>query len=668
MKAVQKICALAVGSVLALSLLAGCGSSKEQQTAARICYDNLGGTTSYLTEADTTYTLKNVKSMTAVDAEGNETESENVATYQNGTFTAVSEGVITCKLKSGSSFRLEVTPAYVTDPETQYSGTASDYGTTGSLLGWCHDPSLIEVEEDGAPAYYVFSTGWATGNEIRRSTDMLHWQYMGKSMASNTPMVRIAAWIGSSNGNADGFIQWWAPDIVKAYDGGYWLYTCAVSNSYVTQSDGKTYSMACIVLFHSDTLEAESFEYRGVLMQSCIPSTAEGEIDVNSIDPQIIYDTKGNMYMAYGSFGTGNWMLQLDPKTGLRKDGFYKDNKFLDWQTVRTYRNEAVNEYVMFTEGQEVKHDFYGTMISYGAEEAPIIARHDDVKIADETATYNANGEPAGVKGQTYFYSMHSYNPLGSGYQMWGGRSDSVWGRYLSVNGGSVMNYGIGNTSNGGNKYTGSFTWADKSEGNTSTDIVYPGHNDLFTTSAGTNIAAYITRTKTYIDLGITNDVVFMVQLHQYYLNSLGDICINPNRYGAEIDRSVSAEELFAFTDGGKFKMVALANDNAVKTSVEVVLAQNAGDQNSGTVSKAGTQIGTWQMYGKGYVKFTFNAPVDNASRETVYYGVVRPAWLDDQNRSGFTIACMGRSEGLNYSTAMFMNNVSTLSGEGLVG
>ncbi len=654
MKTTKKVFALAIGSVMALSLLAGCGGGTDAETAARICYDNL--VLGYVSAADTTYTLKNVTSMTAVDGDGNVVDASAVASYENDTFTAVSEGVVTCTLKDGSKFRLEVTPAYVTDPGNQYSGTASDYSTGGSLLGNCHDPSLIEVEEDGAPAYYIFSTGWDTGNEIRRSTDMITWEYKEKATSAKTKISDIEDWIGGTN--ASGFVQWWAPDIVPAYGGGYWLYTCCVSKDKVT-IEGSKYSKACIVLFYSDSLEAGSFEYEGVLMQSCIPDSNVGLIDINSIDPQIIYDTNGNMYMAYGSFGTGNWMLELDPKTGLRKDGVYGDGEYYDWETIREYRDEAVGEYVAFTRGEDVKHDFYGTMISYGEEEGPVIARHDNVKIADETATYDENGEPENVKGATYYYSMHSYNSLDSAYQMWGGRSESVWGKYLSTNGGYVMNFGMGVSSNGGNKYMGSFTWADKAEGTFSTDIVYPGHNDLFTTTSGTNIAAYITRTKTYKELGLTEDTVFMVQLHQYYLNSLGDIVINPNRYGGEVDRSVSADELFACTDGGRFKMVALANDNDVKTSVEVVMTQDASGSNSGTISRDGSKIGTWVMYGKGYIKFSFDTPL--AERERIYYGVVRPAWLDDQNKSGFTITCMGNTGADQYSMGMFMNNISNL-------
>ena len=310
MKKLSKVFSLVLGSVLVLSLLTGCKNAAEEPTAARICYDNLGA--GFLSEADTKVVVEGAESVSAVDADGNAvSDPDTVAIYDEatGTVTAVSEGVLTLTLKGGEKFRVEVVPAYPTDPGNQYDGTAMDYSQQGKLLGGCHDPSLIEVEENGAPAYYIVSTGWDHGNEIRRSTDLLTWEYLGKTTESDSILPqRLIDWIGGTN--ESGFVQWWAPDIVAAPDGGYWLYTCCVSDAKVNL-DGINYSMACIILMESETIEPGSFRYKGVLMQSCIPDGTEGAIDVNSIDPQIVYDADGKMYMAYGSFGTGNWMLEL---------------------------------------------------------------------------------------------------------------------------------------------------------------------------------------------------------------------------------------------------------------------------------------------------------------------------------------------------------------------
>ncbi len=647
MRKTQGILALALGSVMALAAFAGCGEKGDYEQlpeATRICYDNLPDDGISIATEDTTCEVKNATSVKEYGLDGKEVTAGTVVSYENNVVTAKSAGTAVFTMKGDDTVRVEVVPAYTTDPGNQYSGTSSDYTQDGKMLGGTHDPSLIEVIEDGKPAYYIFSTGWAVGNEIRRSTDLIHWDYMGKSTSTSTAMTDIATWIGGEN---NGFIQWWAPDIVPASGGGYWLYTCCVSNGYVKLEDGVEYSKACIVLFKSDSLKAESFRYVGVLMQSCIPRVG-GDIDVNSIDPQIIYDPDGNMYMAYGSFGTGNWMLELNPATGLRKDGVYKNGKFLDWKTIREYRTEATGIYTKYNQGEEVKHDFYGTMISQGAMEAPIIARHDNVTVSDETGKVLEEGK-------TFYYSMHSYNGLGQAYQMWGGRSESPWGRYTSTGGAGIYNERPGATSNSGNKYMGSFTWTYKAPGVFEPNIVLPGHNDLFTTSDDVNIAAYITRTPTY---NPNSDLVFMVQLHQYYLNSFGDICINPNRYGKEIDRTVTKEELFKYTENGKFQMVVLENGTHAQTSasqsVDVTLTED------GKISFGGEQIGTWVMYGKGYIKLSFTALDKISGLQETYYGVVRPAWLNDQNKSGFTVTCLSRGQKAR-SMALFMNNYSTL-------
>lgn len=700
MKKYHKLLAVALGSVLALSALVACGDNNDDTSTAadnaitkRICFDNLGG--GYVNEADTKVAVKGATQIKGYDLGGNAvSDYTKIATYENGVFTAKSAGTVVYQAKDGAG-RLEVLPAYATDPGNQYTGNKNkDTSLTegAAYLGHTHDPSFLEVQGQGKSVYYLFSTGWGMGNDVHVSYDnMLTWEYPGKTtVASDYSNAEIfpkalTDWMNSTNNSGD--IQWWAPDIVEAKGGGYWFYTCLVmadkrmpvlSPTTATTPGGVKYSRACIVMYHISDLnligQGGMLEYKGVLMQSAIPQNSLGAVDVNGIDPQIIYDPDGKMYLSYGSFGTGNWMIELDPETGLRKDG---DNEFHDWEWIRDQRNTVVSGsakdsgatdltkthvYSKFTEEGKFEHDYYGKMISLGAMEAPIIARHDNVKIADEKATYGQDGEPVGVDAKTYYYSMHSYNGLSDNYQMWGGRSESVWGLYTSVGGGIVYNVNVGDSRNQGNKYMGGFKWRDESKTADckEIDIVLPGHNDLYTSSTGAHYAAYITRTFDYT----TEE--HPVQIHQYYLNSMGDICINPNRYGGEVDRSVSKEELLHYTEGGKFEMVVLTNasdwsksSKAINNvSFEVTLGED------GKISRAGTVIGDWVMYGKGYIKFTFTETLKGSgsydSGETVYYGVVRPSWLGNRNQSGFTISCMGHS-GEKQNMAMFMNSYSNI-------
>lgn len=698
----QKILALSLGSLLALSLITACGKNDGNDDTAKvgddvvasalsatIVSDNLGG--GYIAEADTQYKLELKKEVAAITVTAKDKNGEavsdpdTVAVFDSSTkvLTGKGEGTVSLALKTTagetiSTVNVEVVPAYVTNPGNQYQGKRTDYAENGSLLGETHDPSLIEVEEDGAPMYYIFSTGWndntkvgdvmTWGNEIRKSRDMLTWEFVGRtfSAAERQDMLNseVGEWLYGKNGETDSFTwhnkdSWWAPDIVPAADGGYWLYTCVVDGS--SDRDGfpigsQYFARACIIQCYSPTLEPGSFEYKSVLMQSSILRNASAANEVNGIDPQIIYDKDGGMYMAYGSFGSGNYMLELDPQTGLRKDG---QNSWKTHDEIRTYVSEigTLNNKQNPDADNKIigwEHPYYGKNISRRNMEAPVIARHDNVTVSDE------NGVQA--EGKTFYYSMHSYNGLADAYMMWGGRSESVWGVYRSVGGGVVYNENITSNSNEGNKYMGAFTWSNKSDGNKEIDIILPGHNDLFTTSSGTSVAAYITRTAAGTNY---TGAQFFVQIHQYYLNSLGDIVINPNRYSGEVNRSVSKEELLHYTEGGKFKMVVMNNNNVNQKSVDVVLSED------GKITYNSAEIGTWLMYGEGYIKFDFTntAAISmlGGSGESVFYGVVRPAWLGDQNKSGFTVTCMGHTGG-NRSMAMFMNNYSNITGDTLVG
>lgn len=736
MGAAKKLLALMLGSAVAVSALAACTPADEETPSGstaevyRICYDNLGD--GYVDDAYTSVALDGITLVSAYNSSGRKvSDISSIAKYENGVVTGVSAGTVVYQAADGTQSYIEVVPAYVTDPGSSfyYTGFSSDFNELNStVLGHTHDPSIIEaVDSTGTPVYYIFSTGWADqttyttvlgdtvrtyGNAIHVSYDgMKTWSYLGRTFdysVRETEFVnsRAGAWLyregedsstqgelSTSAGDAaysSDSASWWAPDIVAKPDGsGYWLYTCVVDGAgdhsgIVVDPDrpGYRYARACILLYESDSLEPGSFKPvldengdPAVLMQSSILRDDRSVRDVNGIDPQIIYDTEGNMYMAYGSFGSGNYMIELDPETGLRKDG-------MGWQSHRDIRNWVENDIqdlyngVEGTEGVNIEdgksigwtHSYYGTNISKQSMEAPVFARHDNVTVMDED-------ENILEEGKTYYYTMHSYDGLADNYQMWGGRSESVWGIYKSTTDGIVYNVGPGNGANEGNKYMGAFTWHNKSEDNAELDIILPGHNDLFTTGAGTSVAAYITRQD-----GSTGN--FVTQIHQYYLNSYGQIVINPNRYAGESSRPVSAEELFAYTDGGKFKMVVMTNNrdtngnfNSANTSRDVTLEQNVDDPNSGVIydgaTTASTQIGTWKMYGNGYIKFTFTETLKGTgnrdSEETVYYGVVRNAWLNDQYRSGFTITCLGQTEGNARSMSMFMNNYSTLSGDGLI-
>ena len=122
----------------------------------------------------------------------------------------------------------------------------SNNGSTG--IANAHDPSIIEVTEDGQSVYYTFGTDNYSlfGYAIRRSTDLINWSYVGVAIpgfnengsapSDNNPITEsnelyeiyellVPMPIGQLTLLAKNRM-WtlWAPTVVEAAGGGYWLY------------------------------------------------------------------------------------------------------------------------------------------------------------------------------------------------------------------------------------------------------------------------------------------------------------------------------------------------------------------------------------------------------------------------------------------------------------
>lgn len=262
--------------------------------------------------------------------------------------------------------------------------TASEVG-----LWHTHDPAIFQ--DPISLKYYIYCTGAI----CQRSTDLIHWEMVGKVVDS--PPIESSEWVGGTD--------IWAPDIVKVGDE-YRLY-CSNSTWGVRQS--------CIFLAVADNPEGP-FIPRG-----CVLKTTD-KMPVNAIDANIITDVKtGEMYMAYGSFWGGCYLLQLDPKTGL-----------------------AVEKGI-------------GTCIAArpqwtsSAIEGPYLIHNPDTD---------------------YYYLFVSYGSLKADYNIRVGRSKNIKGPYLDANGNCLINTEDLNNSTGF-MITCGYRWND------GTAYMAPGHNSV---------------------------------------------------------------------------------------------------------------------------------------------------------------------------------------------
>jgi arabinan endo-1,5-alpha-L-arabinosidase len=156
-----------------------------------------------------------------------------------------------------------------------------------------HDPSTIVQCKD---EYWVFATG--RGIVSRHSTDLIHWT-PGPPVFTNTP-----AWTTNAVPGSRG--RFWAPDVIHLRDR-YLLY-------YAVSTWGKNTS--AIGLASSPNLDPADPAYAWTDCGPVIQTTATN--DFNAIDPAIILDTDGKLWVAFGSFWTGIKLVELDPATGQR--------------------------------------------------------------------------------------------------------------------------------------------------------------------------------------------------------------------------------------------------------------------------------------------------------------------------------------------------------------
>jgi arabinan endo-1,5-alpha-L-arabinosidase len=188
-------------------------------------------------------------------------------------------------------------------PGLSYSPTAATQLRAYPLMGdtnMVHDPSFIKQRG----IYYAFASGgWGqTGLSlpIRCSSDAVVWTACG-GVFHQPPQ-----WLQD---RVPGVSDLWAPD-VAFFNGVYHVY-------YAGSTGGSQRS--AIGLVTNTTLDPADPTYKWVDRGEVIGSVP-GD-DFNAIDPNILVDTDGSVWMTYGSFWSGIKQMQLDPQTGLVMSG-----------------------------------------------------------------------------------------------------------------------------------------------------------------------------------------------------------------------------------------------------------------------------------------------------------------------------------------------------------
>jgi arabinan endo-1,5-alpha-L-arabinosidase len=158
-----------------------------------------------------------------------------------------------------------------------------------------HDPSTVVAH---AGRYYTFGTG--NGIPVLSSDDGWTWKRSG-SLMSAVPGGKAGPEVLAKGGN-----NTWAPDVIHIGDQ-YFVYYSAPG----------TQPKSAIGLLVGRTLDPASPDYRWEDRGPVVWS--DGVEDSNAIDPGVLRDADGRLWMVYGSYFGYIRLVELDPKTGLRR-------------------------------------------------------------------------------------------------------------------------------------------------------------------------------------------------------------------------------------------------------------------------------------------------------------------------------------------------------------
>ena len=484
-----------------------------------------------------------------------------------------------------------------------------------------HDPSI--VWEPNTQTYYIFGSHRAAA----KTKDLMNWTEFrapwkagsnndaADNVSFTTPAVTkvkkggqeydfnfdAQAWSkrGNSGYNIGGNL--WAPDVV---------YNKAMQKWCMYMSVNGDAWFSSIVLLTADNIEGpytyqapvvisgfkNGTSYKDTDLEIVIGEQASlperynvgnkwGERYPNNIDPCVFYDEEGKLWMSYGSWSGGIWMLELDEETGLR-----------DYDV----------DYELVGEGNGITVDpYFGKKIAGG---------------------YYASGEASYIEyiGGYYFLFVtngglaaggvaNDYN--NGGYQMRVFRSEKPDGPYVDANGNEailpryLLNFGASeNDGNRGVNIFGAYgEWGNQTRKNYSERS--QGHNSIIAAEDGRTYLVYHTR---FQNRGEGHEV----RVHQVFQNEEGWLVAAPFEYtGEEVKSADIANSQQIATDqiAGGYKLLIhnYKLDHTKKAlSKPVEISLNA----DGTIT--GDNSGQWTIQeGKSYINITLG--------NTLYQGVM---------------------------------------------
>jgi arabinan endo-1,5-alpha-L-arabinosidase len=435
-----------------------------------------------------------------------------------------------------------------------------------------HDPSIVRV--DGTN--YIFGSHLAAA----KTTDMMNWTKIADGVNASNPLFNNVTVALADAFAWSGVTDLWAPDVIKLADGKYYFYYDSCQGT----SPRSALGVAVADKIEGPYVNKQIFLKSGMWSQASEDGTIyDPLIHPNVVDPNVFHDNSGKLWMVYGSYSGGIFIMQIDESTGLPVAG-----------------------------------QGYGKRLM-GGNHAPIEASY--IIYSPQTK---------------YYYLFTSFGGFDStgGYNMRVARSLNPDGPYLDAKGNdmstvkanpSVPLFDTASIAPYGQKLMGNYQYALAS-GETGTQIGYvsPGHNSAYYDSAtGKYFLVFHTR---FPNQGEYHEV----RVHEMFMNEDGWLVVAPFRYvPTNLSQTTVAADVTATDVQGAYKMVNHGKDitATIKQSQVVTLAAN------GAVSGAVT--GTWTHNGNNKIT------VDLGSTG-MFKGVLSRQW--NPNANAFVVTFTAQS------------------------
>jgi arabinan endo-1,5-alpha-L-arabinosidase len=431
-----------------------------------------------------------------------------------------------------------------------------------------HDPSVLKVDD----TYYVFGSHLAAA----KSPDLMRWTLVADGANAQNPLFDdVLAELAET-------FDWaqtdtlWAADVIQLGDGRFYMYYNAC------KGDSPRSAMGVAV---ANSVEGP-YEDLGIILKSGMwdePSEDgtiyDAWVHPNVVDPDVFYDNDGKLWMLYGSYSGGLFILEIDESTGKPYPGQGYGKKLIGGNHSR-----IEGGYVLYSP----ETGYYYMYLSFGG--------------LDANGGYNIRVARSRQPDGPYYDA--------EGNDMINVKADPSLPLFDDA---SIEPYGV--------KLMGNFLFerlAGDPGAGIGTGYVSPGHNSAYYDPAtGKQFLIFHTRFPQQGEL-------HQIRVHQLYMNRDGWPVVAPYRYAGETAGKVKRDEV-----AGTYKYI----NHGKAISAEINRSEYIRLEQNGKVT--GAVSGTWKRTAHNDIELNVGG--------SVYRGVAAYQWEPESQSYVMTFSALSR-------------------------